>query len=145
MTTWAEDGTSTKSGAVRADAGVIAEGRYLREELAGDFGGVRHEKLSLLGWNATRARYEYVTADNHDGVLLLYATLPGQAGSENGVELFADYAAPDESGAGRGATFVTIRTVLALHGRDQRSLRNFYRAAGQVERPFLEYVYTREP
>ena len=143
MTTWAADGAATHGDGLRAEAVLIGEGRYVREELSGDFGGARHEKLALLGWNATRERFEYAAADNHDGVILLYVTAPGAPGGEDGIHLFADYAAPDESGAGAGAGFVTIRTVIAVDGPDRRTLRNFYRPAGQAERPFLEYRYVR--
>ena len=143
MTTVAADGAATGGDDLRAEAVMIGEGRYVREELSGDFGGARHEKLALLGWNATRERFEYATADNHDGVILLYVTSPGAPGGEDGVALFADYAAPDESGAGAGARFVTIRTVFEFDGPDRRTLRNFYRPAGQAERPFLEYRYVR--
>ena len=143
MTTWAADGAATHGDDLRAEGVLIGDGRYVREELSGDFGGARHEKLALLGWNATRERFEYATADNHDGVVLLYVTSPGAPGGEDGIELFADYAAPDESGAGGGARFVTIRTVIGFDGPGHRRLRNFYRPAGQAERPFLEYRYFR--
>ena len=141
MTTWADDGTPTRADGLVADVVLIGGGRYAREQVTGDFAGASHEKLTLFGWNATRARYEYMTADNHDGVILLYTTAPGAAPGDAPINLFADYALPGDDGA--AATFVTIRTVVAFDGPDRRTVRNHYRPASRPERLFLEYVYTR--
>ena len=142
MTTTDRAGAQTRADGLTSRVTLIGEGRYAREELEGSFAGARHEKLTLFGWNATRERFEYATADNHDGVILLYVTAPSRSGGARGVELFADYAAPDKDDAA-AASFVTVRTVLTLEDRDNRTLRNFYRPAGRPERPFLEYRYTR--
>ena len=143
MTTWDEAGLATRAEGLTSRVTLINGGRCAREEVAGIFAGACHEKLTLFGWNATRERFEYATADNHDAVILLYVTAPGRPGDTRGMELLADYAAPDADDLARPATFVTIRTVLAVEDRDHRSVRNFYRPAGQPERPFLEYRYTR--
>ena len=141
MSVWSEDGQLTRSDGLRARKRLIADGRYLREEIEGAFAGGPHEKLTVLGYNATRGRFEYVTADNHDAVLLLYLSAAGVRADATSVELWAEYAAPRE---GDGADFVLIRTEIISEGADRHVLRNHYRPGGGPERPFLEYVYARD-
>lgn len=143
MTTWSEEGQASWAPGLRSRKEVIADGRYLREQIEGPVSGGRHEKLTLLGYNLTRSRFEYFTADNYDGVMLLYVSAPGVEASSREVELLAEYAQPDNAGQGP-ARFVTIRTVLSVESADRHVVRNFYRPGGRPERPFLEYVYTRQ-
>lgn len=142
MSTWSEDGEETQSDQITAQKEWFADGRYIKELVAGEFGNEHHEKLTLLSYNLTRARFEYLTADNHDGVLLLYAGAPGGAKCDNRIEMFAEYAAPDEQGQA-AAGFIVIRTVIEVESSQQHVLRNFYRPGGRPERLFLQYIYTR--
>ena len=141
MTIMSAGGESTCADGLRANKAWVADGRYVSEEIEGDFGSERHKKRTLLGYNRTRDRFEYVTADNHDGVILFFVTPPAAAGDGREITLFADYAMPDEAGKNT-ATFVTIRTTLVIESRERHTLRNAYRYPGGVEKPFLEYVYT---
>ena len=142
MTVVDDDGATTRADGLRADKTWFGDGRYVLEHIEGDFQSERHKKLTLLGYNATRDRFEYVTADNHDGVVLFYTTLPTAAGRGREIELFTDYAMPQ--GETDRAIFITIRTTLSVESPDRHVLRNAYRYAGGIEKPFLEYIYTRK-
>ena len=132
----------TRSDAIYSDKSWFGGGRYIREEVRGDFAGREHTKTTILGYNNVRERYEYVTADNYDAAVLFYCSLPGQAGSGWPITLFAEYVyagdGPEPSGS-----LVTIRTTIDVEGPDRHTLRNYYHSAGKAEYLFLEYVYTR--
>jgi hypothetical protein len=126
-----------------ASTRITSDGRYIREEVRGSYAGKPHEKLTLLGFNNVRQRYEYMTADNNDAVILLYVSQPNAAlGSGSCIEAFADYVyagdGPDVAG-----TLVTVRTVIEIESADLHVLRNFYGAPGREEYLFLEYRYER--
>ena len=142
MATTSPDGVTTRADGLRATKTWFGDGRYVREEIEGQFGGERYKKMTLLGYNRTRDRFEYVTADNHDGVILYFVTAPSAAGDGYEITLFADYAMPDELKKD-AAAFITIRTTLSIESRERHILRNAYRYPGGSEKPFLEYVYTR--
>ena len=141
MTTHSADGERITSAAVRSDKRWFGAGRYVQEQIAGTFGGKPHDKVTVLGFNPTRARYEYVTADDHDAVIILSTSRPGEAGDGREINLFAEYLMPAESGG--GAVLVTLRTHLSIPHATGHVLRNFYRAPGGEERLFLEYRYQR--
>ena len=103
MTTTTEHSEPTRATGLVAVKSWFADGRYVREDIQGMFGGGKHEKLTLLGFNATRHRYEYMTADNHDGVILLYVSSPGDRSDQATLTLFTEYAMPGEE-AGSAAT-----------------------------------------
>jgi hypothetical protein len=140
MATHGPDGPVRADG-LTAEKRWFADGRYVQEVLAGAFAGAHHEKRTLLGLNPTRGRYEYVTADNHDAVLLLYTGRPGAAGDERRLDLWAEYVSPGDA-APRGV-LLTVRTTLTVVSDDEHTLANFYAEPGQPERPFLEYHYRR--
>lgn len=141
MTTHGPDGPTNSVEPLTAAARMIGGGRYVEERIEGTFAGGRHEKLSVLGFNATRDRFELVTADDHDAVLLHFVSRPGEAGDDDRIDLFADYVSPGDA-APRGV-LLTVRTQILVEGADRRRLVNAYRAPGGAEEPFLEYVYTR--
>ena len=85
-----------------------------------------------------------MSADNHDGVFLLYVSRSGLAADLRRIELESEYAAPPEPEGG-AAIFVVVRTLIEVESPNRHRLRNFYRLGGQPERPFLDYLYTREP
>ena len=140
MSTRSPDGTVTSSDRVRADKRWFG-GFYVRETLSGTFGGKPHDKLTMLGFNRTRERYEYVTADNHDAVILLYASRPDASGDGRRFDVFTEYLMPNERGA--GARLVEVRTTLEIVDETRHELRNYYRPPGSDETLFLEYVYRR--
>lgn len=143
MRVWDKSGElSVQSDDISATKPVVHEGRYIREDLAGPIGSGTHEKTSMLGFNNIRNRYEYMTADSYDAVILLYTSAPGSSLDDKRIEVFADYvhAGDDEDPVG---TLVTIRTVIEIKGKDRHVLRNYYNAPGKPESQFLEYVYTR--
>ena len=142
MTTRTAGGAATTSADVTATKEWYGGGRYVREEVSGTFAGKPHNKLTVLGYNAVRRRYEYVTADDHDAAILLYATLPGAEGDGRSITLFADYVYAGD-GPEVAGSLVTIRTVIGIDGPDRHTLRNFYAPPGGAEYLFLEYVYTR--
>ena len=144
MATHDPSGTVTRSGAIRSTKRLFGDGRYVREEIAGAFGGARHEKMTVLGYNQTRARFEFFTADNHDGVLLLYTGQAGAPADAREIIISADYAAPDATGAGGAANFVNVRTVITIEDRDRHRLHNYYRPGGEPERLFLDLRYQRD-
>ena len=88
MTTHPVGGEPITSDAVRADKSWFGAGRYVREEVSGSFGAKPHNKVTVLGFNPTRERYEYVTADDHDAVILLSTSRPGEAGDGREIDLF---------------------------------------------------------
>lgn len=143
MATHGADGRTTRSEEIRARKDWFGDGRYVREEVSGTFAGVPHAKLTLLGFNNLRHRYEYVTADNYDAVLLLHTSAAGvEPGDPGRIEVFAEYV---EAGEGEQAsgTLILIRTVIEIVSDDHHLLRNLYRAPDRPERPFLEYDYRR--
>lgn len=141
MSTTPRGGPTTHADGLQAEKRWSGGGRYVREEIAGAFGSEQHEKLTMLGYNVTRDQFEYMTADNHDGVILLFTTSPGSAGDGHSVTMFTEYAMPPEHGD--EPVFLTVKTVIAIESHDRHTIINSYIYAGGVEQPFLEYVYTR--
>lgn len=144
MTTHDLGGAITRSDEIGSIKSCFGDGRYVREEIAGPFGGKQHEKMTVLGYNETRARFEFFPADNHDGVLLLYTGEPGADAGTREIVMSAEYAAPDETGEARPASFVRVHTVITIEDRNRHSLRTFYRPGGAPERLFLELMYVRD-
>ena len=144
MATHKADGSSTRSDDVRAAKSWFGDGRYIREVVSGTFGGAKHEKLTVLGFNNVRNRYEYSTADNYDAAITLYTTAPGASTDDpRRIEMFTDYV---DAGTGRGRDGHAGHHTDAHRDRqrDRHTLRNFYKAPGQTEYLFLEYDYRRE-
>lgn len=142
MTIHGPDGSTRSKHPLQAEKTWFGDGRYVLERIEGEFGGGRHQKLTLLGFNNTRSRYEYVTADNHDAVLLLYTSRPDALKGERLIDLYADYVSPGDA-APRGV-LLTVRTRLEILGPDEHVLTNAYAEPGSDQRPFLEYRYRRE-
>ena len=143
MATHKPDGSSIRSIDVQAVKSWFGEGRYVREDVVGTFSGSRHEKLTVLGFNNIRERYEYTTADNDDAAVTLYVTALGaDINDRRRIEVFADYV---DAGQGEDATgtLVVIRTLIEIESDDRHTLRNFYKAPGRAEYLFLEYDYRR--
>ena len=138
----AEGNVTSSSNSIHAEKRFIGDGRYVREDISGEIGGGQHEKLSILGFNNIRSRYEYSTADNFDAVILLYTSAPGSDLDPCRIETFAKYvyAGDEQSPVG---TLVTIRTVIEIESDDRHILRNYYNAPGADEYLFLEYIYSR--
>lgn len=141
MVTHRPDGALKSIAPLKSEKQFFGSERYVLERVEGMFGGAWHEKVTLLGFNASRGRYEYVTADNHNAVLLLYATLPGATGATECMDLFAEYVSPGDA-APRGV-LLTVRTRIEVNGPDEHRLTNYYSEPGGPERNFLEYVCTR--
>jgi hypothetical protein len=144
MSTTTARGEATRSDDIRSRKRWIGDGRYVREEVEGTFRGRSHSKLTLLGFNNIRGRYEYVTADNYDAAILLYVSSPGDPGDGRRIEMFSDYVYAGDGPEPTG-TLVTIRTVIEIEGSNRHILRNYYGAPGQDEYLFLEYDYRRMP
>lgn len=143
MQVWDETGALlVETELIRSTKALVHDGRYLREDLSGPIGSGQHEKTSMLGFNNIRGRYEYMTADSYDAVILLYTTAPGAHLDDRRIEVFADYMHAGNDDAPTG-TLVTIRTVIEIEDDDHHILRNFYNAPGKDEYRFLEYGYTR--
>ena len=143
MRVWDKAGKITaQSDDITATKTLVHDGRYIREDLSGPIGSGTHEKTSMLGFNNIRGRYEYMTADSYDAVILLYTTAPGTALDDKRIEVFADYVHAGDREEPTG-TLVTIRTVIEIESLDLHVLRNYYHAPGQPEFQFLEYTYHR--
>lgn len=56
MVTYGADGPIRSKSPLLANKDLFGDGRYIREEINGEFGGARHQKLTLLGFNNTRGR-----------------------------------------------------------------------------------------
>lgn len=144
MRVWDETGAlSVETDLIKSVKTLVHDGRYLREDLSGPIGSGTHEKTSMLGFNNIRSRYEYMTADSYDAVILLYTTAPGARLDDRRIEVFADYMHAGNDDAPSG-TLVTIRTIIEIEDDDRHTLRNYYNAPGKDEYRFLEYQYTRQ-
>jgi hypothetical protein len=143
MRVWDKSGAlSVQSDTISATKTLVHDGRYIREDLSGQIGSGTHEKTSMLGFNNIRDRYEYMTADSYDAVILLYTTAPGAVLDDKQIEVYADYVHAGDSEEPTGI-LVTIRTVIKIQSKDRHVLRNYYNAPGTPEFQFLEYTYTR--
>ena len=143
MTVWNSEGAvSAQTDDMSAKKALVHEGRYVREDVLGQFKTGPHEKTTMLGFNIIRERYEYMTADNFDAVILLYTSAPGAKLDNRRIEVFADYvyAGDDQQPSG---TLFTIRTLIEIESEDRHVLSNFYNAPGMPEYRFLRYQYTR--
>jgi hypothetical protein len=132
---------SLHSTSITATKNWFADGRYVEESVIGEFADARHQKRTLLGFNPTRGRYEYVTADNHDTVLLLYTGSPQAPRDTQRINLWTDYVSPGD--AAPQGVLLTVRTTFQITDGDLHTLSNYYSEPGQPERAFLEYKYRR--
>lgn len=113
-----------------------------RKRFSGVFGGKPHNKLTLLTYNQTQKRFEYMTADDHDTVILLYTSRSDSPDGESEINVYSEYLMAGVSS--ERPQLVTVRTNICVHDADRHSLKNFYRAAGtREERLCLEYDYLR--
>jgi hypothetical protein len=141
MTTW-PDGhePAITSDQVQASKTWINDGLHVREEVQGPFGQSQHRKLTILGYNNLRQRFEFVTADNSDSVIMTYY---GQADLEQqNLTLYGEYVF---AGTGKILTgeLVRIRSVFTLDHPDRHRLSIYYTHPARQEYLFLQYQYTR--
>ncbi|MEM9726301.1 MAG: DUF1579 family protein [Pseudomonadota bacterium] len=143
MTVWDTEGTIVaQTTDMSASKRLVHEGRYVREDVIGRFETGPHEKTTMLGFNNIRNRYEYMTADNYDAVILLYTSAPGADLDDRRIEVFADYVYAGDEPKPSG-TLVTIRTIIEVESQDRHVLTNYYNAPGAPEYRFLRYEYKR--
>lgn len=115
--------------------------RHIREEVDGTLGGKEHAKLTILGYNNLRQRYEFVTADNSDTVIMTYYGQADETG--NTIILFGELVL-----AGYGPQLIgsatKLRLVFTTENDDRHALKIHYTEPAGEEYLFLEYIYTRK-
>lgn len=140
---WPEgEGGPKTTGEAAARKRWINGGRHVREEVEGSIGGKPHEKLTVLGYNNLRQRYEFITADNADPVIVSYQGHADASGRK--IELFAEYVFPGYEPEVSGE-LVVIRSVFEIENGDRHRLRIHYTHPASEEYLFLEYAYVRSP
>ena len=141
MTTHQEDNSVFSSDTIQSQKHWFSD-RYVQETVSGVFGGKPHNKLTLLTYNQTQKRFEYMTADDHDTVILLYTSRFDSINGAREINVYSEYLMPGKSS--EPPQLITVRTNICVHEADRHSLKNFYRVPGTPEeRLFLEYDYRR--
>lgn len=140
MTIWSQNGEQLSSSTdIKASKTWINGDIHLREEVHGLISGKQHDKLTILGYNNLRQRYEFVTADNSDTVIMSYY---GQANeAEHTITLFGEFVFSGDGPAPTGELIV-IRSVFQVESINQHRLTIYYQHPAQNEYRFLEYLYT---
>jgi Protein of unknown function (DUF1579) len=126
---------STELTATRA---LILDGRYLKEELTGQFAGNPSHRIATLGYNALDERFELVTIDTFEpGVMMYHGDKNARAG------LISLEGASTEAGMGLEPTGRKRDLRFDLEIKPTGSIeRIFVKYPGQPEFLFVEQRFT---
>lgn len=117
------------------------DGRYLREELRGQFMGAPSARDATLGYNALDGRFELVTVDTFEPGQMVYL---GRGDEAEG--MFSMHGESTEAGAGSEPTGRKrdLRFEVEIRDADYNVQRIFAKYPGGDEFLFVEQRFTRQ-
>jgi hypothetical protein len=120
----------------------IADGRYLRDETSGETPTGRYFRMGMLGYSNMDRRFEWVTQDAVNSMMMIYLGQPGSGPSfpATMVGHFTDQGLLGERFAGRR---IAQRTVITIVDRDHHTIEIYFTPPGGREVLADRKVYTR--
>lgn len=115
----------------------ILGGRYVEENLSGQFAGNPSARLAIIGYNNLEARYELATFDTFEpGFMIYHGQAEGETVSVEGTSTEAGFG-PEPTGRHRD-----LRFDLMIEG--ERSVQRIYvQYPGEEEFLFVEQIFTQ--
>jgi hypothetical protein len=120
----------------------VAGGRYLHDVTEGTLAGAPYYREGLLGYSNIDARYEWVTVDTANTMMMIYVGEPG-----SGVRMpinvsgtFTDQGWLGDDDVGKP---VHMRTVINIESNDSHIFELYFTPSGGTERLVDRKVYTR--
>ena len=120
----------------------ILGGRYLREELTGNFGGNPSSRLAVLGFNNLEERWELSTIDTFEPGQMTYSS--AVRGTPARFQLHGE---STEAGLGINATGRkrSLRFEFEVVNADTNIERIYVKYPAEQETLFVEQIFTRKP
>jgi hypothetical protein len=120
----------------------VAGGRYLEDVTTGTAAGGAYWRKGWLGYSTMDNRYEWVTIDGVNSMMMSYAGKPG-TGSARPISMsgvFTDQGVAGEASVGRS---VRMRTTILIEGPDRHVFELYFTPPGKPEVLAQCAVYTR--
>jgi hypothetical protein len=121
----------------------VADGRFVRDETEGQINGNPYWRLGLLGYSVMDERYEWITIDRTNSMMMIYQGKP-RSGYEQPITLtgvFTDQGLISESTTGKR---IGQRTVIRIENIDRHVLELYFKVPGQPEFLADRSIYTRK-
>ena len=120
----------------------VAGDRYLQDVTQGTIGGETYWRLGLLGYSTMDQRYEWVTIDRVNTMLMIYLGAPN-SGQRRPISMsgtFTDQGVLGEDTVGQP---VGMRTVITIESDDRHLIDLYFTPPGGEEFLLDRKVYTR--
>jgi hypothetical protein len=120
----------------------VAEGRYIEDMTQGTAAGAPYWRKGWLGYSTMDRRYEWVTIDAVNTMMMSYAGARG-SGDRRPISMtgvFTDQGIAGEQSVGKS---VDMRTVIAFESNDRHVIELYFTPRGKPEMLATRAVYTR--
>jgi hypothetical protein len=120
----------------------VAGGRYLEDLTTGTAAGGAYWRTGWLGYSTMDNRYEWVTIDGVNSMIMSYAGKPG-TGSARPISMsgvFTDQGVAGEASVGRS---VCLLTTIRIEGPNRHVFELYFTPPGKHEVLAQRAVYTR--
>jgi Protein of unknown function (DUF1579) len=117
----------------------VADGRFLQDVTKGTLGGKTYWRMGLLGFSTMDRRYEWVTVDALNSMLMIYQGEP-RNDALNMTGVFTDQGLLGEATVGKQ---IGQRTQIIIESPDRHIIRLYMKPPGRSEFLASEMVFTR--
>jgi len=127
---------------VRTNRVFVAGGRFLADETRGTFGGQPYYRRGTLGYSNMDKRYEWVTQDGLNSMMMIYQGAPN-SGPHFPAVLYGSFT--DQGLLGETSVGKTIRqrTVINILDNDHHRMEIYFTPPGGKERLIDRKEFTR--
>ena len=120
----------------------VGDGRFLEDKTEGTVMGMPVWRAGWLAYSNMERRYEWVTIDNINTMMMAYASAPGSGPRQpiSAVGAFIDQGVAGEETVGKR---VKMRTVIRIDNDDRHVFELFFTRPGGKETLATRYTYSR--
>lgn len=120
----------------------VADGRFLQDVTEGTMAGSPYWRKGLLGYSNMDQRYEWVTIDGFNTMLMTYLGGPG-SGPHVPIDMFGVFTDQGWLGEANVGKPVAMRTVIRIESNDRHVFELYFTLPGGEEILVDRKVYTR--
>jgi hypothetical protein len=145
MSLFAAMGTPEKpvvSTAIRTHRAYVAGGRFLADETKGMFGGQPYYRRGTLGYSNMDQRYEWVTQDGLNSMMMIYQGAP-RSGPHFPAVLYGSFTDQGLLGEAYVGKTMRQRTVIDILDNDHHRMEIYFTPPGGKERLIDRKEFTR--
>jgi hypothetical protein len=120
----------------------VADGRYIEDTTEGTVEGLRYWRRGWLGYSNMDSRYEWVTIDAINSMMMIYQGSPG-SGASSPIDMtgvFTDQGVAGEQAVGKE---VPMRTIIRIDGPDRHVIELYFTPPGRSETLATRATYAR--